>query len=579
MQRFAELFYALDGTTKTSAKLEALELYFRQAPPGDAAWALALFTGRRVKRAVSSTQLRAWAAQAAGLPAWIVDESHGVVGDLGETLSLILPPVGAGADGSGLSLREVMEGVLVRMSRSDEAGKRAILLATWARLDQPGKLVFHKLISGTFRLGVSRLMAVRALASVAGVDQAEMDHRVTGDWAPTEAFFAGLLRPSSAAVGGSTGDARVDDARGLRPFPFFLAHQVPDELDRPDLMAQEFGDVARWLAEWKWDGIRGQLLAREAGCALWSRGEELLSENFPELLGAARALAPGTTLDGEVLAYERGAPLDFALLQRRILRKETTGRLFAEVPVVFVAYDLLEHRGRDVRALALRERRALLEQVVAGASETLLRTSEVVTAQDWQALEALRAGSRARGVEGLMLKRADSTYGAGRTKLGALEDRATAGWWKWKIEPHTLDCVLIAAQRGSGRRASLYTDYTFGVWSGGAPGEGELVTITKAYHGKGMTDEVFVEIDRFIREHTVGRIGGAGIRLVEPRLVFEIAFEGVQESARHKAGLALRFPRVARWRRDKKPADADTLGAARALLRTRTRPAGAGGLP
>ncbi|MDP1662157.1 MAG: ATP-dependent DNA ligase [Phycisphaerales bacterium] len=560
MKRFAQLFEELDASSGTADKVAALVRYFSSAPAEDAAWALALLTGRRVKRAVNYTQLYAWAAETSGYPEWLIGESHGAVGDFSEVLSLILPPPTAPAD---LSLREVIQGRIVSMARHEETHKKAMVLKTWDQLDQRGKFIFHKLISATFRVGVSRLLAVRALSQVAGVAQEEMDHRLMGEWSPTAEFYRSLMRPPDE--GG--------DGRGVNwnPYPFFLAHQLEDTA----FIGENLGPVAQWQAEWKWDGIRGQLIKRAGRVALWSRGEELLTERFPDLLETADRLPDGTVLDGELLAWENGRPLPFADLQHRINKRQPTGLLFADVPVIFRAYDQLEERGEDLRARPLRERRAILEGVVRRFGGPLLQVSEVLEVASWEALAELRSGSRDRNVEGIMLKHLDSAYGVGRTKTTLIDSPQRAGWWKWKVDPYLVDCVLTVAQRGSGRRASLFTDYTFAVWTGPQGGEGELVPIAKAYSG--LTDQEILKVDAFVREHTTGRLQGGGGRLVEPRLVFEIAFEGIAASPRHKSGVATRFPRMKRWRTDKKSEEADTLGFVKGLLAQHVRSSGVKG--
>jgi len=457
VKRFGQLFEELDTSTATSDKVAALVRYFSSAPAEDAAWALALLTGRRIKRAVNYNHLYAWASEVSGYPQWLIGESHAAVGDFSEVLSLILPPPLAPAD---LSLREIIEARIISMARHDEAHKKATVLKTWNQLDQRGKFLFHKLISGTFRVGVSRLLAVRALAQVAGVPQEEMDHRLMGDWPATAEFFRSLMRPVEAkGTGGG--------AAHWNPYPFFLAHQLEDTA----FIGEKLGPLALWQAEWKWDGIRGQLIKRAGRVALWSRGEELLTERFPDLLDAAERLADGTVLDGEVLAWENGRPLPFANLQTRINKKQPTGLLFADVPVIFRAYDVLEREGEDVRAKPLRERRGILADVVGRAASPLLQVSETIDASSWEELAELRAGSRDRNVEGIMLKHLDSPYGVGRTKTTLIDSATRAGWWKWKVDPYLVDCVLVIAQRGSGRRATLFTDYTFAVWTGPERGE------------------------------------------------------------------------------------------------------------
>lgn len=557
MRRFGQLFEELDSSTGTADKVDALVRYFSSARSEDAVWALALLTGRRVKRAVNYTQLYAWASEVSGYPEWLIGESHAAVGDFSEVLSLILPPPGNPAD---LPLHEVIQGRIALMARHGEAHKKHTVLRTWDQLDQRGKFIFHKLISATFRVGVSRLLAVRALAQVAGVPQEEMDHRLMGEWSPTVEFYASLMRPVDKGGAGR--------AVHWNPYPFFLAHQLEDTA----FIGETLGPIDQWQAEWKWDGIRAQLIKRAGRVALWSRGEELLTERFPDLLETVEGLCDGTVLDGELLAWENGRPLPFSDLQRRINKKQPTGLLFADVPVIFRAYDLLESKGEDLRTKPLRLRRAELERTVAAAASPLLQISELIRVVTWEELAELRSGSRDRNVEGVMLKHLDSHYGVGRTKTTLIDSATRAGWWKWKIDPYLVDCVLTVAQRGSGRRASLFTDYTFSVWTGPERGQGELVPIAKAYSG--LTDEEILKVDAFVRDHTRGRLQGGGGRVVVPALVFEIAFEGIASSPRHKSGIATRFPRMNRWRTDKMPEEADTLGFVKSLLAQHLKSAG-----
>jgi len=535
MERFARLYVALDSTTRTLPKVAALEAYFREAPPEDAAWALFVLSGRRIKRAVTHTDLRLAAAEAAGLPEWMINECYNAAGDLSETIALVVPPP---AQPGEIALHQAFERFIIPMRRMDEGARRQALRTIWSILPQDQRLIFHKLISGSFRVGVSRTLTVRALAQVAQVDQGEMDHRLMGEWEPTPAGLARILA-------GTPGEA------SSRPYPFFLASQWDDP---PDAL----GERSAWQAEWKWDGIRAQLIRRGGRTHLWSRGEDLVTDRFPEVVRSADALPDGTVLDGELLAWDAGAdrPRPFADLQTRTGRtryQAEGGWLFEQTPVAFVAYDVLEHAGVDVRGTPLRERRALLEAIVTAAGAGL-RLSPTIDASTWAALAELRTQSRERRVEGIMLKRLDSPYGVGRTR---------GDWWKWKIDPYHVDAVVIAAERGHGRRAGLYTDYTFALWSGESSGEGELVPVAKAYSG--LTDEEIRRVDAFVKANTTGRFGP--VRSVKPELVFELAFEGIQESPRHKSGLAVRFPRIAHWRLDKKPAEADTLGTLRHMLR------------
>jgi DNA ligase-1 len=404
------------------------------------------------------------------------------------------------------------------------------LLAAWRALTARERFVWNKLITGAFRVGVSQQLLTRALAEVAGLDPAIVAHRLMGNWEPTAEFYRSLIAGQTGAEDHS------------RPYPFFLATPLEEE-------PSELGEVGEWLAEWKWDGIRAQLLHRGGQVFLWSRGEELITERFPELAELGRGLPPGTVIDGELLPWQGDAVMPFAQLQRRIGRKTLGRKILAEVPVVLMAYDLLEFGGEDWRVRPLNERRSQLADLVAAVpAQGRWRLSPAVPGATWEELASARQDSRARQVEGLMLKRLDSPYRVGRQR---------GDWWKWKISPHTIDAVLIYAQRGSGKRASLYTDYTFGVWD-----EGELVPVAKAYSG--LTDAEIRQVDAFVRKNTVEKFGP--VRSVTPELVFELAFEGIQRSARHKSGVAVRFPRILRWRTDKKAADADTLTRVKALL-------------
>ena len=528
MQRFTQLFQEVDRTTRTSEKTAALRRYFEQVPPADAVWALRVLAGQKLIRAVPYPRLRAWAAEAAGLEPWLFNECYGAVGDLSETLALVLP---GGEVPTEMSLHELVTLRILPLAQMTEAEQRQSILETWHLLSRPQRFLFHKLISSNFRFGAARKVVINALAAAADIEPAVMQHRLSGrPIEPTAEAFEALLSGTEQ-----------DEAR---PYPFYLAHQL-------DTAPDQLGDLADWRAEWKWDGIRAQIIRRGGQTLVWSRGDELITDAFPELRGVGDSLPEGTVLDGEVLAYEHGRPLAFSLLQRRLNRKKREAMLFVDVPVVFMAYDILEHCGTDVRQQTTDQRRSLLEAVM--PEDPGLVLSPRIDAASWAELAELRGESRDRNVEGLMLKRADAPYAAGRVK---------GQWWKWKVDPYTIDCVMVYAQRGSGRRSSLFTDYTFAVWSGD-PGRGELVPVTKAYSG--LTDQEFGKVDHFIKNHTVGKRGS--FRQVEPKLVFEIGFEGINESDRHKSGVALRFPRMLRWRTDKQPEDADTLSSLRDLLK------------
>jgi DNA ligase-1 len=526
MRRFARLYAALDETTATHEKSAALVEYFRNVPPGDAAWAVYFLIGRRPKRLVSSRNLRSWAAKEAGLPEWLFDESRHEVGDLAETITLLLPERGRSIE---RPMAEWVEDRLLRLRAEDEDVQRKIMVQAWRELDRRERLVWNKLITGSFRVGASQRLVVRALAEVSGIGQGVIAHRLMSAWEPTPDFFQQLLAPD-------TRDADVS-----RPYPFFLAHQLEGD-------PRSLGEPSQWMLEWKWDGIRAQLIRRAGRTFLWSRGEELLAGRFPEVEEVGALLPNGTSIDGELLPWMDGAPLPFSLLQRRIGRSKLDRKIMGEVPVVLVAYDLLEEACKDVRFLPLAERRRRLASLLERLPGGRLILSPIVTASDWEAAAMARTNAREAGAEGLMVKRLSSEYGVGRPK---------GDWWKWKLEPFAVDAVLIYAQPGTGQRAGLLTDYTFGLWAGD-----HLVPFAKAYSG--LTDEEIRKVDSFVRRNTLEKFGP--VRTVKPELVFELHFEGIQESSRHKSGLAVRFPRIARWRQDKRAEDADTIETARGLL-------------
>jgi DNA ligase-1 len=530
VKRFTELYFEIDGTNRTGEKVEAMVRYFQEAPPADAAWALYFLSGRKLNRSVGSNPMRLWVAEETGLPMWLIEECYDTVGDLAEALALLYPDRERRDD---IPLHRLVEERMMPLRALPDPEKRNLLVADWDRMSVQERLVWNKLIMGSFRVGVARTLLERAIARAADLPQPLVAHRLMGEWQPTAEGYAALIAPAGAEA-----------IHHAQPYPFFLAQSVENA-------AQPLGEVSEWLAEWKWDGIRAQLLRRNGETRIWTRGEELVTDRFPEIAAIGALLPDGTAVDGEILAWDAASeppqPLPFAALQRRIGRKTLGAKLLAEVPVALVAFDLLEMDGNDLRPTPLVERRARLETLVTQVDTPALRLSPPLVAETWDDLAALRARCREANAEGLMLKRKTSAYGVGRPR---------GDWWKWKIEPYSLDAVLTAAQPGHGNRANLFTDYTFGVWH-----EGRLVTIAKAYSG--LTNAEIAEVDAFVRRHTLERHGP--VRTVEPLLVFELAFEGVQVSTRHKAGLAVRFPRIARQRKDKQPAEADTLETLRNL--------------
>jgi DNA ligase-1 len=526
VRRFSTLYEAIDRTTSTNAKVAALAAYFREAPQADAAWAIFFLTGRRLKRVVASAALREWAQELAHLPDWLFRECYSAAGDFAELMALALDALPPGPPQPDLSLAAWVEDRLVPLQRTEAAGQRAMVTGWWRGLPRAERFLLNKLLTGEFRVGVAQTLVVRALALAAGVEPTRVAARLMGDWTPSAEWFAAVVAAESGE-----GDPS-------QPYPFFLASPLEGA---PDAL----GDRDDWLVEWKWDGIRAQLVRRRGETWLWSRGEELITQRFPEIAAAATRLPDGTVLDGEVLAFTGGRPMPFSALQQRIGRQKQVAQAMRAVPVVLVVYDVLERDGVDLRTLPLATRRHALVQLV---KDGVLRVSEQVTAAGWDDLAALRLESRERGVEGFILKRRDSAYGVGRRK---------GAWWKWKIDPLTVDAVLIYAQPGNGRRASLLTDYTFGVWD-----QGTLVPVAKAYSG--LSNAEIEELDRWIRRHTRERHGP--VRAVDPVQVFELGFEAIAPSTRHKSGVAVRFPRMLRWRTDKPASEADTLDSLKKLI-------------
>jgi DNA ligase-1 len=542
MHEFSRLYAELDETTATSRKLAALQAYFASAAPQDAAWAVYFLAGGKPRQAVPTKLLRQYAIEYSGLDDWLFDECYHAVGDLAETIALILPPANQHSE---IGLADWIELAIAPLRGAAPEAIRSALFLYWDQLDTRERFLLTKLIGGGFRVGVSRLLVTRALSAVAKVDSKVLAQRLMG-WtdgsvSPTAAGFLQLISTHSEAEHAQ---------RGGQPYPFFLAHAL-------ERAPSELGELADWQVEWKYDGMRAQLVSRGGQNWLWSRGEDLITERFPEL--AALRLPDGVVIDGEILVWHGGrAPAPFADLQKRMGRKQVSARLLGELPVVMVAYDLLELEGQDLRHLPQSGRRQLLEKLLRklqGAPQ--LRLSPLIEADSWAQLAAIREESRERGVEGMMLKAVDARYGVGRTK-------SSGTWWKWKIDPYSVDAVLIYAQSGHGRRASLYTDYTFAVWDADADAGGErrLVPFAKAYSG--LTDAEIAQVDAAIRKTTIEKFGP--VRSVTPSMVFEIGFEGIASSPRHKSGIAVRFPRILRRRDDKSIEDADTLDALKSLL-------------
>ena len=576
MRDFAALYEDLDASTAQNDKLDALVRYFAQASDDDAAWAVTLLAGGKPRQVVPMAVLRVAACRMAGVDDWLFEACYQAVGDLAETIAHLLPaPDVHVAEPPAPGLAHWMTERLLPLRGLSQPEQLQRVQAWWRELGSTERFVLIKMVGGGFRVGVGRLMIQRALARHTGLDAQLLAQRLVG-WADARAT------PSAARWRSLVASADSGEAPVGQPYPFFLAHALQAE-------PQTLGPVQDWMLEWKYDGIRAQVVKRSGQVWIWSRGEELVTERFPEVVAAAARLPDGTVLDGELLVWLPGidVPAPFKQLQTRINRKTVGKKLLADAPVVFMAYDLLESGAVDVRHQAQQVRRGLLETVLApflavGATPALqaalhptvpapLRLSPVLACEHWDDAITLRQQARPRGFEGFMLKSTQARYGSGRTK-------SEGTWWKWKLEPYTADAVLVYAQAGHGRRASVYTDYTFAVWSRApasadeaqavleaiarrepAPrldsGALQLLPFAKAYSG--LSDDEFKAVDKVVRATTLEKFGP--VRSLRPTLVFEIGFEGIGASPRHKSGLAVRFPRMLRIRHDKPLHEADSL--------------------
>ncbi|MBE9598187.1 ATP-dependent DNA ligase [Pedobacter sp. MC2016-24] len=532
MKRFTELIASLEMSNKTNDKIAALVDYFNEADELDKPYVIAMFTGKRPKRPVATALIKAWAIEQSGIPDWLFAESYHSVGDLSETIALVLPPPTHPLE------RKLHDWItdLAAINGTDEVSKKDFILSAWDSLNIQERFIFNKLISGNFRIGVSNKMLVNALAKQSNQEASKIMHSIMGKWNPDQISYTELIEGVHVNTDSSW------------PYPFCLAYAL-------DTQPDSLGEPHNWQAEWKWDGIRGQIVKRNGELFIWSRGEELVTEQFPELHFLADVLTDGTVLDGEILSIKDGKVQAFSILQQRLNRKTINKSQLNEAPVGFYVYDLLEHHGEDLRMTPLQMRRKLLTGIINQlADQKIVLLSEIVEFTDWDELAKAREGARENNSEGLMLKKLDSLYHTGRKR---------GDWWKWKINPYTVDTVMIYAQKGSGRRANYYTDYTFAVRDGD-----QLITIAKAYSG--LTDQEIKAVNSFVLKNAVEKFGP--VRTVKPELVFEIAFEGIAESKRHKAGLALRFPRIARWRKDKNATEINTLDDLKQLLQTTLAP-------
>jgi DNA ligase 1 len=519
LKKFADLFALIDQTQSTNEKVQYMEEYFKKVSSADGAWTLFFLSGHRLKRLVSSRMLLEWCMETTNIPLWLMEESYAAVGDTAETIALLIKSAFNQDNPFDLSLADLMEKVILPLANRNKEDQKESIFTVWKKLNNKEIFIFNKILTGGFRVGVSSLLTLKALSKALNIPREILSQRVMGVWQPTPEFYDSLRNIDQ-------------ENKYLNPYPFFLASPLEGDLE-------SLGDPQDWQAEWKWDGIRAQVIHRNGQTAIWSRGNELISEQFPEIMEVLNKLPDGTVLDGEILAFKEDLPLSFGELQKRLGRKKPSKNIQLEVPVVFMIYDLLELDHEDYRKQPLRIRQKAFEKFP--EIDLIFRLSKSITFDNWEQIREDRLQAKSKLTEGVMLKRLDSAYGIGRQR---------GNWWKYKVDPMTIDAVLLYAQAGTGRRANLYTDYTFGIWH-----EKELIPIAKAYSG--LTQEEIAKLDHWIRRNTMEKFGP--VRKVKAEQVFEIAFEGIQLSNRHKSGIALRFPRIARWRTDKPMEECDTL--------------------
>ena len=526
MEQFSQLFNQVDGTTSTNKKINAIVDYFKVASDQDKVWTIGIFSHKRPKRGITTTQLRTWAAEYADIPLWLFEETYHIVGDLAETISKVIPNDQMTTDPK--SLTEWID-IIKTIKSKDEEDKKEIILQSWKSLDTTGRFLFNKLLTGGFRMGVSQKTIVKSLSKYLDIEESIIAHRLMGDWDPSDTTFYQLLLSE-------------DDSQNLsKPYPFYLAYALDKDIDT-------LGNIDEWIAEYKWDGIRGQLIKREKNVYLWSRGEDLINVQFPEF-EILKEHQGDFVVDGEILVYRDNKLGNFNDLQKRLGRKSVSKKMLSELPASIMLYDIMEIDGEDIRELSQIRRRKILEKLYKDLdSKFPIRLSELIQSDSWSQLESIRSLARNKDAEGLMLKSKAGSYKTGRKK---------GDWYKWKLDPMTIDAVMLYAQRGHGRRANLYTDFTFAVKDGD-----NLVTFAKAYSG--LKDTEFKEITQFVRKNTKERFGP--VSSVKPELVFEIAFEGIAKSSRHKSGVALRFPRILRWRKDKTPDQINSLDDLKSFL-------------
>jgi len=541
LNNFSELFLNLDSSNSTNNKIEVLKNYFLSNDPIDNSWAIYLLTGKSNKRFISGRYLKNLFSELYEYPVWLIDTCYLKVGDSAEVITLLLKNKSTSRKKVllNISLNELLSKTIPDLSKLNDEEKNFKIKNMWETLPEDNHLIFNKILTGTFRVGVSIGLITKSISKLINIDEEIISHRLMGNFEPSIDSYEFLINKN----------INLQELNS-KPFPFLLANTIEDKIFKHSINDFQF--------EWKYDGIRMQLIKRSGNVSLWTRGQELVNDSFPELVDKMSHIKDDFVLDGELLVwnFKEQIAFDFSLLQKRINRKSPTRSIQIKYPIIFIAYDLLEINGRDIREIKLENRRIELEKYFSkwhnkteNNISAIFKICNLIFPKDWPDALNYKEKSRENNTEGLIIKKKTSIYSSGR-KRGI--------WWKYKVDPMQLDAVLIYAKGGSGRRAGLYTDYSFALWK-----DKELIKFASAYSG--LTNIEIKELDKWIRKNTIEKFGP--VRSLKPEMVFEISFEKIQISKRHKSGIAVRFPRITKWRKDKKINDADSLENAYELMR------------
>ena len=537
LNKFAKLFFDLDSNNSNNKKIDLLINYFLSNSALNNSWTIFLLIGKSNKRFISGKSLREYYSIIYKLPIWLIDICHQKVGDSAEVISLLLSNK-IDKKSKDISLNNLIKNKLPELLKISEEEKVEMIKYYWEIIPKENLLVFNKILTGSFRIGVSKGLVRKSLSKMLNMDESIISHRLMGQFIPSAKTYNFIISKKFH-----------QKELGYKPYPFQLANPLDIQVKDLNLDDYQF--------EWKYDGIRGQIVKRRKNITIWTRGEELVNNSFPELVNLISLINDDFVIDGEILIWnsKKDCPDDFGLLQKRIRRNSPSNKILKDLPISFITYDLLELNGKDLRENILSIRREILEKLYSSWKEKStdpyfhkLKITKLIKVFDWYDIEKKKNNSRSLNTEGLVIKNKNSKYLPGRKR---------GNWWKYKVDPMQLDAVLIYAKGGSGKRADLYTDYSFALWK-----DKELTKFANAYSG--LTNEEIKELDKWIRKNTLNKFGP--VRSVKPFFVFEISFENIQFSSRHKSGIAVRFPRITKWRKDKNIHEADTLENAYKLM-------------